>query len=65
VPQTFVVEARESIKADVTIETAVRVYSDGSKEVAFNGAVPMRTRRLDASAIRTQPLGKIVYFQLE
>jgi hypothetical protein len=37
-------------------------YTNGSKKEAFNSTVPMRTRRLDASAIRTQPLGRIVHF---
>jgi hypothetical protein len=44
--------ARERIKAHVTIETAERPYTDGSKKIAFNRAAAMRTRGLDAFAVR-------------
>jgi hypothetical protein len=46
-------EFAEVIKADVTIETTKRAYTDDFKKVAFNGATPMRARSLDASAVGT------------
>ncbi len=43
---------RERVEAGVTIEAAERPNADDCKKVTFNCTTPMRTRRLDASALR-------------
>src|SRR5580698_5988310 len=48
----FCIDRREPIEAGVRIEAAERAKTDESKKVAFHGAAPIRTRRLDASALR-------------
>ena len=42
----------------------IKAYANGTEEIFFEWALPMRTRSLDASALRTHPLGRIVHFQL-
>jgi hypothetical protein len=49
---SFCIDRREPIEAGVRIEAAERAKTDESKKVAFHCAAPMRTRRLDASALR-------------
>jgi len=44
-------EFAEVVKAHVTIEAAKRAHTNEPKKVTFDGAAPMRTRGLDASAV--------------
>jgi hypothetical protein len=45
------IEARESVEADVAMKATERANTDDYKKVALDCTAPMRTRRLDASAL--------------
>src|SRR5271170_56058 len=51
IPHRRLPEFAEVVKAHVTIEAAKRAHTNEPKTVTFDGAAPMRTRGLDASAV--------------